>query len=238
MEIETGTFVLEQRTSESGNSLRVQRFAIVGTYSKQPPFVGHAALLRKEETLNGPSTVSVHHMGPPIENLAQVSCHLIGQINLTNEEIESIENWLADVDTQYCDWKLLPFQQYIIKPHMKWEKSEKGRPIRQRFSCVGYVIEAYKAAGIELLETANLPGANKLLLMQAYSEFSEILNKPRLANNLGVPGNGPWKVALAGYLFHSTGRYSSSMSRKDGFIPTGVKEVNFPSNEAQPDLAE
>lgn len=135
----------------------VQKFAIVGTYADNRPFVRHSALLCSQDSIGEEREVAVHHMGPPIEEFDKCQCHVIGQVGLTNEEIEAIEDWIASVATQYCAIKVLPFQQYVIVPHMDWVMSEEGRMQRQRFSCVGYVIEAYRSAEVELLDLALLP---------------------------------------------------------------------------------
>ena len=213
-----------------------QKFAIVGTYADNRPFVRHSALLRTEDTIGEERAVTVHHMGPPIGESNQCQCHVIGQVGLTNEEIEAIEDWIASVATQYCEFKVLPFKQYVIVPHMDWVISEEGRPQRQRFSCVGYVIEAYRSAEVDLLNLASLPDAHQSDAAEAYPLLIRIATKPELAKkygvtsigDLGLYGDGPWKIPLPGYLFHSTARYRNNSPRPLPFVPTSVEQARYP----------
>ena len=235
-----GTVVLKDRI----DGVQARRFAVVGIYSlTNRPFVVHAALLARDHELKGECHLPLFHMGPPLATGDGHVCHLLGQVGLTNEEIEAIDDWVASISTQYCETIILPFQQYVVCPHMVWVNSEEGRPLRQRFSCVGYVIEAYRSAGIELIETERLPEVDKELLKVAYPDFAQmerIAQKPKgtaiLANtkgfqgfdDLGAPGDGPWRVALAGYLFHATDRYRDNPVRPPTFVATRIEEASFP----------
>jgi len=235
-----GTVVLKHRI----DGVQARRFAVVGIYSlTNRPFVVHAALLARDHELKGECHLPLFHMGPPLAIGDGQDCHLLGQVGLTNEEIEAIDDWVASISTQYSETIILPFQQYVVYPHMKWAYSEENRPLRQRFSCVGYVIEAYRSAGIELIETEQLPEVDKVLLKVAYPAFAQmerIAQKPAgaaiLANkngfqgfdDLGTPGDGPWRVALAGYLFHATDRYRNNPVRPSAFVATRIEEASFP----------
>ncbi len=213
-----------------------QKFAIVGTYADNRPFVRHSALLRTEDSIGEERAVTVHHMGPPIGESNQCQCHVMAQIGLINEEIEAIEDWIASVTTQYCEKIVLPFQQYVIVPHMDWVISEEGRPQRQRFSCVGYVIEAYRSAEVDLLNLACLPDAHQSDATEAYPHLVRIANTPELSKRLGftgfetlgLHGDGPWKIPLPGYLFHSTARYQINSPRPSSFVPTGLEQARYP----------
>jgi hypothetical protein len=213
-----------------------QKFAVVGTYADDRPFVRHSSLLRAEDSIGEERKVTVHHMGPPIEVDDQCECHVIGQVGLTNEEIEAIEDWISSVATQYCSIKVLPFQQYVIVPHMDCVISEEDRPLRQRFSCVGYVIEAYQKAEVVLLKTDELPDAHRQDVEKAYPGLDRIANNPVHAKkfgfvsygDIGLPGDGPWKIPLPGYLFHSTARYRSDAARPEPFVPTSIAQACYP----------
>lgn len=194
-----------------------RRLAIVGFYAGEgSQFVKHAALLREAANLRSASEVAVWHMGPPVSlsttGPQKCRCELIGQIELSNEEIEAIDDWIASVSTQYTGVSILPFQQYVIAPHMVWVKSEEGRPLRQRFSCVGYVIEAYRSAEIDLVDVSAVPDVERATVETVYEDLVRLAGRSVPArrfgfvgfDDLGVPGDGPWPVVLPGYLFHST----------------------------------
>ena len=123
---------------------------IVGCYLESPStFVRHVALLAAEGKIAGNVEVPVLHMGPPIvageesaaaPNAARtVSVDLVADMSLTVAERNAMKNWCAKVDKQRRP--RLQFQQYIVDPPSKWEKSEKGRRLFQRFSCAGFVME-------------------------------------------------------------------------------------------------
>ncbi len=232
------TCILKDLTSP----IRVQRFAVVGVYSEHRPFVRHAAILNAETEFNGECKVALSHVGPPIENQYTGDCHIVGQIGLSNEEIEAVADWLASIETQYTQTKILPFQQYVVAPHMVWVKSEEGRPLRQRFSCVGYVIEAYAAANVSLIDSESLPDAEMKDVETAYPDLRRLLAKPELAkhygfkdlDDLGLVGPGPWKVAFPGYLFHSTKRFERAQPRPNPFAPSNLEQSCFPVREPIP----
>ena len=232
------TCILRDLTSP----IRVQRFVVVGKYSRNRPFVRHAAILNAETEFKGECKVILSHVGPPIENQYTGDCHIVGQIGLSNEEIEAVADWLASIETQYTPTKILRFQQYVVAPHMVWVKSEEGRPLRQRFSCVGYVIEAYAAANVSLIDSESLPDAEMKDVETAYPDLYGLLDNPKLAkrlgfkglDDLGLVGPGPWKVALPGYLFHSTNRFEQAQPRPNPFAPSSLEQSCFPVREPIP----
>lgn len=229
-----GTFVLG---NEPG-IIRGRKYAIVGVYSQSNhSFVQHAALLASDQDLDKRCEVEVHHMGPPLGDQVGCECHLLGQIELTSEEIEVIENWVASVETQYTAIYVQPFQQYTIYPHMTWIFSEEGRPLRQRFSCVGYVIEAYREAGVHLVDLSQVPDTDGSCLEILYPEIVRISKSPpRLKeklgfkgfDDLGLSGKGPWKLVLPGYLFHATREHHAGKARPGSFLPSTREQAHYP----------
>ena len=65
-------------------------------------------------------------------------------------------------------------RQYIIMPHCR--EPDASCSIR-RFNCAGFVIEAYRNAGIDLVTTRveALPDVPLQILLQAYPAFAKIL---------------------------------------------------------------
>ena len=213
-----------------------QKFAIVGKYAENRPFVCHAALLRNNESIEAERMVGVYHMGPPFSVANDCECHLLGQISLTNEEIESIENWSAEVAANFRQIHVKPFQEFVVVPNAVREMSEENRPQRLRFSCIGYVIQAYQEAEVVLLNLDDLPDVDRSDVESAYPDLNRVAGNPRLAAmfgflgyaDLGLPGEGPWKIPLPGYLFHSTARYRSAAPRPEPFVPECVSQARFP----------
>jgi hypothetical protein len=99
------------------------------------------------------------------------------------------------------------YAAYIIRPHAQPRLSGDGTPIYIRFSCVGFVVEAYRDAGLNVVVTdeANLPAVDLATLAVAYPElaaadFGALLNR---RYHWGCDGNGPWPVLMPGHLFHA-----------------------------------
>ena len=225
---------------------RFPEHTVVGVYSdNQKYFVRHVAMLARNVEFPTDIEVQVWHMGPPLvadeesettpkANLT-TRVDIVSDISLSIPELNSMKNWRANVNKQRRP--RLPFQQYIVKPHMKWERSEKGRKLYQRFSCSGFVLECYKEAEITLIDgDATLPEIDEQVLSVAYPDLVGIENmKPALQarlgfkgrEDLGLEGNGPWQIVLPGYLFHSLQRASADKPRPDPHVPTSISEAHY-----------
>jgi hypothetical protein len=230
-------------------AIRGSRYAIVGVYADgEPSFVRHAALLKNRCDLDATTPVDVWHIGPPIvtgfetaqqhPEMTKVRLDVIGDLVLSENECEAITDWRAGVEKERRGIHLKPFEQYKILPHVDRDPSEEGRRGPRRFSCAGYVIEAYDAAGIKLLDLDQLPLADETHLKNAYSGLLEMESKPkRVQDRLGFKGRadlglttpGKWPIALPGYLFHSTLRATDATPRLGPYSPNGIHEVCFPA---------
>lgn len=178
-------------TNGPKGTIRGSRYAIVGVYSepeRESNFVRHAALLKDRCDLNSTTPVEVWHVGPPIVSgpetaqqpsaVTKVRVDVIGDLALSESECEAITDWRAGVEKERRGIHLKPFEQYKILPHVDRDKSEEGRRGSRRFSCTGFVIEAYDAAGIQLLNLDQLPLADEAHLKKAYSELLRIEAAP------------------------------------------------------------
>jgi len=224
-------------------------YTVVGVYSadNDNDFVQHVGMLASETDVSENAEVPVLHMGPPIvagtESAAKapkkaqaVRVHLVGDLALTIAERNAMKTWCAKVDKQRRPKPM--FQQYVVHPPMKWERSEIDRRLFQRFSCVGFVMECYIAAGIDLLDSeAELPAVDKQILQSAYPNIVKVEGMEKKVQDqlgfkgredLGIPGNGPWKIVMAGYLFHSLHRASADVPRPEPFSPTSISAAYYP----------
>jgi hypothetical protein len=229
------------------------KYAIVGTYAPNGPsnFVRHVALLTSDSPIAAGTRAEVFHSGPPLvagtesaeryPNARTTLPDLVADLDLTTSEYEAIENWLAGVETENRieSESALPFQQYTIIPHMNWHTApETGRRIRRRFSCCGFVFEAYLAADIILLDQLAMPEAAEDLLNAAYPDLLRVEESQPLARKLGFAGrgdlgittDGPWRVMLPGYLFHATARSTKENRRPAPYVPADASESCYPKN--------
>lgn len=234
--------------SLANSSTSCSRFTIIGTYAED--FVGflkHAALLKNPASVSLDDSVDVWHTGPPIvsgpEAEAQFGgmqtvAHTIADCKLRPSECDAIVNFLASVDKYHRTASVLPLQQYVIVPHHQWVvASETSRRICRRFSCAGFVIEAFVSAGIQLIDVDNLPLASREEVEFAFPDFRRLEEastriQERVGfhgmEDFGITGDGPWPIALPGYLFHACDRGEIAGAFTTYTVPS-VDRARFPT---------
>lgn len=216
------------------------KYSIVGSYATRP-FVKHAALLRVDTPLLfGADKVLVWHIGPPLvagtkttaaaaERSRKTTIHIVGFLNLDADDIEGIETWLTDVDKE--DRPTGPSRteiraQYRVSPPIYWVRAENDTPLYRQFSCVGFVMDCYRFIGINLIDDSlaeNLPEVTLDMVVAAYGPSAR---KEDDRERFGIPGPGPWRIVLAGYLFHSLNR-DTDVIRRTPHVPTSIAEKDF-----------
>lgn len=226
-------------TDHAGEFPTCSQYAIVGKHAESGPlgFVQHVALLRGSGPVSAPEDVNVFHMGPPLVAGDQAQstkpgdrkcrADLIADLVLDSEERAAIGDWLIEVETEDFDHPRNIAEQYTVIPHVDWIVApETGRRIRRRFSCSGFVIEAYRRAGIDLIDTdGQLPDVHEQVLNAVYPALTRLQS---VRERIGLPGKGPWKVILPGYLFHSTARATAESPRPPAYSPQSADEGSFP----------
>jgi hypothetical protein len=127
---------------------------------------------------------------------------------LTPDEVAQIDLFIDRVESEYRANQAGRRQQYIVLPHCHPEEGDDGTVIYYRFSCGGFVIEAYRFVGIELIVTdaTALPVVGLETLRVAYPDLQRPLDSPRTREYLGLDGTGPWPIVLSGYLLNSLRR--------------------------------
>ena len=200
--------------------IRIPRFAVIGTYDGEgSTFVRHVALLNDEGCVSYGSEVRVFHMGPPLvagaRSQAQAGqdptcqCHVVGWLNLTADERDGIVDWLAEVDKEDRPSGLLGmWLSYTVAPPERWHPDENGGRLYRRFSCGGFVLACYRdGAGIALIDMTSptdWPEVSLDEIVRAYGP--RVRAKGELRKELGIPGEGPWPILLAGYVVQAFNR--------------------------------
>lgn len=214
------------------------KFYIVGHYATRP-FVKHAAILKAETALMfGSDNILVWHIGPPLvagtkttvaapEKGRKTNIHLVGFVHLDADDIEGIETWLTDVDKEdrppgSSISELLA--QYRVSPPVYWVPSENGTPLYRQFSCVGFVMDCYRSIGINLIDDSRDENLPEVTLDMVVATYGPIVK--RYKDQVGIPGTGPWRIVLAGYIFHSLNRDSDAI-RRTPFTPAGIDDKDF-----------
>ncbi len=200
-------------------------------------FVRHVGLVNEERNdVRAGTQVPLVHMGPPLERQEAGSpVHAVGTAGLTAGQIRQIGVFVDEHISEYEAEKIRR-GQYVIHPHVR--EPDAVVPCR-RFSCAGFVIEAHRDAGVELLvtEPADLPPVNLDTLTHAYSDAASLLRNPTRRTRLGLEGDGPWPVVLAGYVLNSLSRSVDEIRRGpykpvagDEFFPAQARsEVSPPA---------
>ena len=168
-------------------------------------------------------------MGPPLHGhgtAGHVRGDVVGSAALTDDEVQKIK---AFVDrhanehllfSQFSTSQLIEAapQMYCVLPHASPLQENDGRYARTRFSCAGFVLEAYKRARIKLLDLNGVPTVDMAIIAAAYPQIRFIESGRISAEALGLGGNGPWPVLLCGYLFHALNR-EADVIRQEAYTP-------------------
>lgn len=184
-----------------------------------PEFLAHVGLfLAPSGSLNSGDDVGLLHMAPPLgRDQNACSAHVVGTVKLTVDERLKIQLFadrcIGENSTNNADGP----RQYVVRPHRKPVESNDGTVIRERFSCAGFVVEAYrKALRTEIIDTheAKLPKVSLDELRVVYSHPRQLaaLNDPRIRERqLNLPGEGDWPVLLPGHVLNALARKEKSI---------------------------
>ena len=158
------------------------------------------------------------HMGPPLtQEDERTPIHAIGSAGLTAGQIRQIGVFVDEQMAEYEAEKLRKHKQYVICPHVKEPDSECSC---RRFNCAGFVVEAYRDAGIDLVTTDadSLQPVSLETLSHAFPDMARYLRSPRLRVKYGLNGNVPWPVLLAGYVITAMQRPTEQI-RETPYVP-------------------
>lgn len=201
----------------------LSRFDVVGQHSDEVTgFVRHVALFSQDSSdVNHGDTVDVVHMAPPLKTGDPLCVQVAGSIPLTNDEVRGIEAWFAKIKDEYqaqgARWR----QQYIIDPLWQEIRDEKTGVRRYRkYSCAGFVLDAHLRVDVSLLvfDRQALPEVTRETLEAVYSD---VFRSPALREQCGLPGDGPWRVVLAGYILHAMDRSGDAIRQEPYTVQPG-----------------
>lgn len=216
--------------------LTLSCFDVVGRDSDVKRFVGHAGLASSAGKQNA-AMIPVLDMGPPMHDYdarEHLKGDVVGSAVLTDDEQQKIRTFVDRNANEHAAFSQLNMRQiiaaapemYCVLPHASPLCESDGRYARTRFSCAGFVLEAYKRARIELLDIDAIPNVNMEIIMAAYPQARLIESGAISAEALGLGGNGPWPVLLCGYLFHALNR-EPDVIRQDAYSPS-IEDRYFP----------
>lgn len=180
-------------------------------------FIRHIGLRGPEdETDSAKSPPSMYHMSPPImlEEIEDLEPDHSFFADLEISHIRKLETFIASHKLQVDAAKRRPrggtdWDEYIVLPH--WQRSGDDGPTFRRYSCAGFVFEAYKWAEITLVKADELPDVDYHIVSPIYLRGKSKESTKRIRSEYGLSGEGPWKILLPGYIVHSFLRDSPSI---------------------------
>lgn len=217
------------RVSETPVPLRV--CDVVGYYrTSTASFVSHVALARDPlPSLVVGVDVAIVEMGPPLRD-SHWAADVVGTSELSVDEVLQIKNFCREHVTEHAARDCIRgrgrYKGYVIVPHAS---ALEGGTTR-RFSCAGFVIEAYRDAGIDLVDTdpQRLVRVPKDVLSGAFPvvehpQWEQLNREYKWGLDVGV---AEWPVVLPGYVLHALARNVGAI-RTRLFVPSRGNEL-FP----------
>ena len=216
----------------AGPTLSLSIFDVVGQDGNEVDFIGHAGLAESAGSQHA-AKISVLDMGPPLHGShysAQVKASVVGSATLTDDEVRKIKTFVDRHANEHLVFLQLNRsrlimaapQMYCVHPHASPLYEDDGRYVRMRFSCAGFVFEAYKKARIKLLDSNALPMLDIAVIRLAYPSQVGLMKTAGISPEaLGLEGSGPWAVLLCGYLFHSLNRDAHDI-RREPYTPSAA----------------
>lgn len=209
-------------------TLSLSRFEVVGQDSGESGFIGHAGLAESAGSQDA-ARIPVLDMGPPLHGhgtARHVRGDVVGGAALTDDEVQKIKTFVdrhANEHSLFSHFSMRQLieaspQMYCVLPHTSPHYEDDGRYARTRFSCAGFVLEAYKKARIKLLDVNGLPMVDLAIIAAAYPQTRLIERGIIGAEDLGLGSDGPWPVLLCGYLFHALDR-EADVIRQEAYTP-------------------
>jgi hypothetical protein len=215
------------RVAKEGVSLGV--FDIVGQDGGERAFVGHVGLASSTGSHTA-ARVAVLDMGPPLHGpdaAGTIRADVVGSAALTDDDVQKIRTFIARHANEHRSFLQFGMREliaaapemYAICPHAKPFYEEDGRYARMRFSCAGFVLEAYRKARIRLLDPDALPPVDIAIIRLCYPMQVRLMEEGVISpGDLGLDGDGPWPVLLCGYLFHALDRDGIAV-RREAYVP-------------------
>ncbi len=203
-------------------------FDVIGQ-DGQGHFILHAGLAANSGAQQA-RNIPVIDMGPPLPSNRPMPANVVGTTYLTVDEQQKIKTFVDRHKSEHLALQKVQLnrttigQAYCVMPHATPLKEADGRYTRMRFSCAGFVLEAYKFAHIQIVNENYIPAIDLVKIQQAYPAFSKRLNNNAIRVSLGLSGNGPWPVMLCGYLFHALNR-SPQQIRQTSYVAHSGHEV-------------
>jgi len=194
----------------------IRRFDVAASDAATHCFIQHVVLSAQDnnELCVDNAAITATHMQPPFHAEQEFARPIsaFGSADLTDEEQSQVKVFVDERKLEYDAQRIRQsgssrrdriLNEYTIRPGAI--EPDRNRPF-WRFSCAGFVIEAYRNANIVLVDESlgSLPLISLTNLRHAYN--FPLLDNAEFRTELGLDGDGPWRVVLAGYVMNSLNR--------------------------------
>ena len=219
----------------------IQRFDVLVLAPVSDDFPLHLMLCNENDDRDDVTHVTflnIVHMGPPLAEQRRERFFAFGSAELEERERPKIGAFVKERIAERAELRVLAKEagqrwdssaQYRIDPPVT-------RPSRDctywRYSCVGFVLAAYKSARIELLSQSR-PLKDLQQIKAIYKNCD--LGSSEFCERMGIGEGNQWPIALVGYVLNSLNRLPQEI-RGEGaspFEPVDGDEY-FPSRRGKP----
>lgn len=211
----------------TGTRIVTAIFDVVGSDGQQVGLIRHVGMATKSGS-RARNIVDVIEMCPPLHGNGQMQANAIGTARLSEDEWRRIQDFVDRHIIEHAAIQTVTREKlptiYCILPHAKLHEEVDERYPRTRFSCAGFVFEAYRRARIILVDVTDLPPVDLQTIQNAYPDMASFLERAEVRDSLGLVGDGPWQVLLCGYLFHALNRNHSTI-RNTPYTPVVADRV-------------
>jgi hypothetical protein len=202
------------------------RHAILAVFNREG--VSHVGLLAAPAEVDGGAKALTNHMGPPLALPGEMLAHAVGWLDTwTEQDCIVLDVWLRELETQISiDPQSVT---YVAAPSVVRDEGGTERPVSLKFSCAGFVAEAYReGVGVRLVvDDAELPEVDRATLERVWDPRTV-----RIGARYGLGGDGPWRVLLPGYLLRAVTRPRVELP----FRPMTPADAELPASPAAESL--
>ena len=212
----------------------IDPFDVLGKNDGSSNLMLHALLCNETATrtdVTRASTIECSHMGPPLGQ-RRYSCDVVGAAGLSDDHRRKIKVFVDERLNERAAEKErrrklgLRFDSRVeYRIHPPATRPSGTFPL-WRFSCVGFVLQAYQAARIQLLGSP-LPLKSLDELKRLYPFHAQQLGDPETRARLGIGEGDRWPVVLVGYVINSLSR-SITEIHEEPYVPQSGDEY-FPA---------
>lgn len=188
-------------------TIETNEFDVLGQDDGPDYFIRHTGLA-KENGVTERRRVKVHEMGPPLQSSGLINANVQGSAALDDDETRKIRSFIDRHQSEHEARHFGKLKDYCIYPHFRREPESEldGTYAYTRFSCAGFVIEAYRFAGIELINLERVPPVAFKAVAEAYPKYRESLTQKTVQKRLGIDVGFPLQIVFCGYVMHAMNR--------------------------------